>query len=70
MFMKTHGYSSDELKTFNRVLDSAIVEAAERCLDVSVGELVKRLFTCADLGERDPNELRAAILRGNENSLI
>lgn len=65
--MRTHGYSSDELETFLRVLDSAIVEAAERSLVVSGGELVKRLFACADLGERDPNRLRTAILRGNEN---
>ena len=67
--MRTHGYNSDELKTFNRVLDGAIAEVAERSLEVSVGELVKRLFACADLGERDPNKLRTAMMRGNENSL-
>lgn len=60
--MNVDGYSSDELKCFHRVLQAAMAEAAARRLDVPVSAMIARLFEAADRGERDPVNLKTAIL--------
>ena len=57
-------YYFDELKLLYRVLDAAVQEAQERCLALPVSEMSRRLFAAADLGERDPEKLKKAILEG------
>lgn len=51
--MRGNGYHSDELKSFHRVLDSAISEAKSHCLDLPVTEMTERLFSAADNGGAD-----------------
>ena len=63
--MSMHGFTAAELEAFYRVLDSVVCEVAERELPLSVYDMIARLFTAAELGERSPVHLRRAILRGN-----
>lgn len=60
--MKVDGYSSDELKSFHRVLKAAMAEAGARHMDFPISDMITRLFEAADNGERDPAKLRSAIL--------
>lgn len=62
--MKIDGYSSDELKSFHRILQAAMAEANARRVDFPVSEMIERLFSAADRGERDPAKLRSAVLAG------
>jgi hypothetical protein len=62
--MKVDGYSSDELKSFHRVLQATMAEIGARRVDFPVSEMIARLFEAADRGERDPDKLRAAVLAG------
>ena len=61
--MKAHGYRSDELQSFYRVLDRVVTEVAERELPLPVYVMIQRLFHAADRGERGHELLRMAILR-------
>jgi hypothetical protein len=65
--MNVDGYSSDELKCFHRVLQAAIGEATARRLDIPVSAMIARLFAAADRGERNPVNLKTAILAGAGN---
>lgn len=60
--MKADGYSSDELKSFNRVLRTAMAEINARRADFPIADMIARLFEAADKGERDPAKLQAAVL--------
>jgi len=60
--MKADGYSSDELKSFHRVLQAALSDANARPAEFPVADMIARLFEAADNGERDPAKLRAAVL--------
>lgn len=60
--MKVNGYSSDELKSFHRVLQAAMAEISARRTDVPIADMIARLFEAADKGERDPAKLMAAAL--------
>lgn len=60
--MRLDGYSSDELKSFHRVLQAAITEIGARRADCPISDMIARLFEAADKGERDPGKLRSAIL--------
>lgn len=60
--MKVKGYSSEELKSFYCVLDRVVTEASERNLQLTIYEMIQRLFEAADNGERNPDKLRIAIL--------
>lgn len=62
--MKVDGYSSDELKSFHRVLHAAMAEIGARRAEFPVSDMISRLFEAADNGERDPAKLRSAILSG------
>ncbi len=56
-------YSADELVEVQRILDQIIAEARASSQAPDVEEIIERLFDLADHGERDPEKLRAAILR-------
>jgi hypothetical protein len=56
-------YSADELVDIQRVLDEIIAEAKQLSPGIDAEEIIERLFDLADHGERDPNKLRAAVLR-------
>jgi hypothetical protein len=60
--MKVDGYSSDELKSFHRVLQAAMAEISARRADFQISDMIGRLFEAADKGERDPVKLKAAVL--------
>lgn len=60
--MKVEGYSSDELKSFHRVLQAAMAEISARRADFQIADMISRLFEAADKGERDPTKLKAAVL--------
>jgi hypothetical protein len=60
--MTDSAYSQGELQSFYRLLDCVVSEVAERELPVSVFVMISRLFAAADLGTRDPEALRKAIL--------
>ena len=60
--MKVDGYSSDELKSFHRVLQAAMAEISARRADFQIADMIDRLFEAADKGERDPAKLKAAVL--------
>jgi hypothetical protein len=60
--MKVDGYSSDELKSFHRVLQAAMAEISARRADFQIADMIGRLFEAADKGERDPAKLKAAVL--------
>ena len=61
--MDVSGYTTDDLILFRRVLDRAIAEAD---IDMPVELMARRLFVAARGGERDPDQLVAAVLgRGN-----
>lgn len=60
--MKVDGYSSDELKSFHRVLQAAMAEISARRADFQIADMISRLFEAADKGERDPAKLKAAVL--------
>jgi hypothetical protein len=60
--MNTSGYTAEDLKCLTAVLDAAILEAAERDLDLPVSLMTRRLFDAARWGERDPDRLKAEIL--------
>lgn len=63
VFMRTHGYSASELSSFYAALDCAVREAAERNLEVSIPDMVRRLFQAAEDGERDRACLVEAMFR-------
>ena len=67
MTMKVDGYSSDELKSFHRILHAAMAEIGARRTDFPISDMIARLFEAADNGERDPAKLRSAILAGAES---
>lgn len=60
--MKVEGYSSDELKSFHRVLQAAMAEISARRADFQIADMIARLFEAAYKGERDPTKLKAAVL--------
>ncbi|AGK56268.1 hypothetical protein HYPDE_22908 [Hyphomicrobium denitrificans 1NES1] len=62
--MKVDGYSSDELKSFHRILQAAMTEVSARRVEFPISDMIARLFEAADNGERDPAKLRSAILAG------
>ncbi|HET6388993.1 hypothetical protein [Hyphomicrobium sp.] len=62
--MRMYGYTSDELQSFYRVLDRLVTEVADRELQITVYDMIHRLFEAADKGVRDPERLRQAVLRG------
>jgi hypothetical protein len=63
--MQTSGYSTTDLKEFSAVLDAAVVEAAERNLEISMAVMTRRLFDAARWGERNPQRLKSEILGDN-----
>jgi hypothetical protein len=56
-------YSADELLDVQRVLEEIIAEAQQSSPSLDPEEIIERLFDLADHGERDPEKLRAAVLR-------
>lgn len=62
--MRMYGYTSDELQSFYRVLDRLVSEVADRELQITVYDMIHRLFEAADKGIREPDGLRQAVLRG------
>lgn len=60
--MHTSGYTAEDLQTLSAVLDSAMLEAAERDLNLPISVMTRRLFDAARWGERDPDRLKAEIL--------
>jgi hypothetical protein len=56
-------YSSEELAEIQRVLQEIIVEAQSSPNSPDVEEIIERLFDLADHGERDPQRLRASVLK-------
>jgi hypothetical protein len=62
--MRMYGYTSEELEAFYDVLDRLVTEVADRELQITVYDMIHRLFEVADKGERDPDRLREAVLRG------
>ncbi len=60
--MHTAGFSSDDIKAQTAILDAAIIEAAERDLDLPMSLMTRRMFDAARWGERDPERLKAEIL--------
>jgi len=56
-------YSSDELAEVQRILQEIIAEAQSSPDSPDVEEIIERLFDLADHGERDPQKLRASVLR-------
>ena len=63
MKAETDRYSFAELKFFYGVLDDALRASKTRNRRPSVQDMLTRLFACADKGERDPQKLKAAILK-------
>jgi hypothetical protein len=61
--MDVSGYTTDDLILFRRVLDRAIAEADR---DMPVELMARRLFVAARGGERDPDQLVAAVLGRGE----
>ncbi len=60
--MTISSYTSDELKNLRRTLEQIIEEAKSLSLSMDVDAITERMFKLDDLGERDPEKLRAAIL--------
>lgn len=57
-----HGsYSSDELKSLVRILNDILTEARKHRPDLSTDDVVQRVCTLADRGERDTGRFREAI---------
>jgi hypothetical protein len=56
-------YNADELVDIQRVLEEIIAEAKQVSPGIDAEEIIERLFDLADHGERDPDKLRAAVLR-------
>ena len=56
-------YSADELAEVQRVLEEIVAESKASPIGLDVEEIIERLFDLADHGERDPQKLRAAVLR-------
>lgn len=60
--MDISGYTADELRLFQSVLDAAMTEAAERDIEVPIALMAKRLFISAGNGVRDFETLKQAVL--------
>jgi hypothetical protein len=60
--MHTSGYTAEDLQILSAVLDAAILDAAERDLDLPMAVMTRRLFEAARWGERDPARLKAEVL--------
>jgi hypothetical protein len=60
--MHTSGYTAEDLQILSAVLDAAILDAAERDLDLPMAVMTRRLFEAARWGERDPERLKAEVL--------
>jgi hypothetical protein len=56
-------YSAEELVEVQRILEDIIAEAKLSSHSPDVEEIIERLFDLADHGERDPEKLRAGVLR-------
>jgi hypothetical protein len=54
-------YSSDELKSLVRILNDILAEARRCRPDLSKDEIVERIFSLADDGERDAQKLHQAV---------
>jgi len=55
------GYSSDELKSLARILNTLLVEARDERPELSTDDVVQRVYALADRGERDATKLRHAV---------
>jgi len=62
--MRMYGYTTEELQSFYDVLDRLVSEVADRELQITVYDMIHRLFESADKGVREPEHLRQAVLRG------
>ncbi|MBS0250536.1 MAG: hypothetical protein JSR78_05665 [Proteobacteria bacterium] len=57
-----HGsYSSDELKSLVRILNEILVQARTCRPDLATDDVVERVCSLADRGERDAQKLRQAV---------
>lgn len=57
-----HGsYSSDELKSLVRILNDILAHARTCRPDLATDDVVERVFSLADRGERDAQKLRQAV---------
>lgn len=54
-------YSSDELKSLVRILNDILAQARTSRPDLATDDVVERVFSLADRGERDPQKLRQAV---------
>jgi hypothetical protein len=60
-------YSSDELKTLARVLNEILAEARKLRPELSTDDIVQRVCTLADRGERDAKSLYDAALETSQS---
>jgi hypothetical protein len=54
-------YSSDELKSLARILNDILAQAEKCRPDLSKDEIVDRIFSLADNGERDATKFHRAV---------
>ena len=59
--MTMYSYSSEDLHELHRVLEEIIAEAKLSSPNMDVDDIIERVFHLANHGERDPDELRAAV---------
>lgn len=60
-------YSSDELKSLVRILNDILAQARTSRPDLARDDVVERVFSLADRGERDPHKLRQAVFGASTN---
>lgn len=61
-------YSSDELKSLVRILNDILAQARASRPDLATDDVVERVFSLADRGERDPQKLRQAVFGAPVNA--
>ena len=60
--MNTSPFTVEEIDTLQVVLNAAMTEAAAQGVEVPIEVMLARLFAAASTGERNPENLKAAIL--------
>lgn len=66
-FFRMHGcYSSDELKSLVRILNDILAQARTRRPDLATDDIVERVFSLADRGERDARKLHQAVFGASD----
>ena len=62
--------TSEDLEALHTAIEEALMEAAERDMELSLADIAVRLFGAYAMGERDPEKLADAVVFNTQNRYL